>query len=153
LKINIQRAGGALQISLRGDINESVKGELTELAQKIEGASVDFDVRAIELVNSLGARNWIQFMGHLSKSKGHMSFSTCSPAFVECCNIYPNFVPKDSVSSVLVPCECEHCRYEGSSKLEKENFLDSSISPLCPQCQKSTKIIVDLDEYLQFVRA
>ncbi len=138
---------------MRGDFDEGLETHLAALASKIETTFVVFDAEKIELINSLGARQWIGFVMGLTKRQVQCSFEKCSPAFVEACTLYPKFVPAKSMRSLLMPVDCG-CGYQGNYLLteaqwSKTNVLDGAS---CPKCNGSLNAVVDPDEFLQSVK-
>jgi anti-anti-sigma regulatory factor len=154
MKIAMTRAGDEMNIALRGDVNEASEEHFKSLLSKIEVSSVMFDVEKIELVNSLGARYWINFINALQKRNINLGFMKCSVAFVECCNIYPKFVPSGTLRSLMIMGECKSCGLQESVLLDASEFAsdDPFVNKVCSKCKKPLASHVDLDEYLQSVR-
>ena len=109
MKISLTRSGQEILISFRGDLTEDCEEDLRSLLDKIEVPSVIFETERVELINSLGARHWIGFIQALTKKVKDVHFRKCSPAFVESCNAYPKFTPKNCIESVFLPARCDTC--------------------------------------------
>ncbi len=155
MKISISRSAQELAISLRGDLNESCEDALQDLLSKIEVPSLVIDVERVELINSLGARYWINFVQNLAKNSVRVRFSRCSPAFIDSCNTYPKFAPKNSIESLFLPAACPSCGDVDPQLVAKDMF--SSDNPLescrCQKCSKALLPSLDVEEFLQSVRA
>jgi anti-anti-sigma regulatory factor len=154
MKITLLRNGEELVVTLRGDINESAEDDFRDLLAKIEVPKIVFETEKVELVNSLGARYWIDLVQSLAKRSIKMTFRKCSPAFVESCNMYPKFVPKNSIESLFVVAECSKCRCEESSLLTLTKCMaeDPLSGVNCGKCGSALVSTVDFVEYLQAVR-
>ena len=152
MKFTISKNGDALHVAMRGDFDEGLEGHLSALAPKIETKSVVFDAEKIELINSLGARQWLGFVLGLTKRQVQCSFEKCSPAFVEACILYPKFVPAKSMRSLLMPVECG-CGYQGHYLLTETQWSRANVleGASCPKCNGSMHAAVDPDEFLQSV--
>ena len=155
MKITITRSGNELTASLRGDLNESCEGELKDLLGKIEVPSLVVDAERVELINSLGARYWMIFMKALSKKATAVRFKRCSPAFVESCNMYPSFVPENSIESLFFPAKCQSCGEVDPALVIRENF--SKENPVadhkCGTCQSPLEPSLDVEEFMQSTRS
>lgn len=153
MKISINRTGDELNVSLRGDMNESCEGDLQDLLGKIELPNLLVDVERVELINSLGARYWINFMMALAKRSTKVRFKRCSPAFIESCNTYPKFAPANSVESLFLPSKCSTCGEVDAQLISKDQFGDQNpIQSLkCTNCGNQLEPSVDVEEFLQSV--
>lgn len=154
MKISITRSGSELLISLRGDITEDCEESLRDLLEKVEVPSVVVDAEKIELINSLGARIWINFIQSLSKKSPNICFRRCSPAFIESCNTYPKFSPKNSILSLFLPARCESCGDLDAQLVERERFYaEEPLDSLqCPKCGQKLIASVEVEEFLQCAR-
>lgn len=154
MKISLTRSGEEMTISFRGDITEDCEDDLQGLLQKLEVPSVVIETERIELINSLGARLWINFVQTLTKKVPTIKFRRCSPAFVDSCNTYPKFTPKNSVESLFIPASCQSCGDVDAQLIERSHF--SKENPLegvqCDKCHQRLDPSVDVDEFLQGVR-
>ncbi len=153
MKISVSRAGDELTAVFRGDINETCEDELKDLLSKIEVPNLHIDTERVELVNSLGARFWVNFVQSIVKKGIKTSFKKCSPAIVECCNIYPKFMPASAIESLYVPCECQSCALEENVLLTQSDFKKPNpvSDAVCQKCKSPMQAQVELGEYLQCV--
>ena len=154
MKVALTRSGDEITIVLNGDLTEHANPALQDLLQKIELPEVVFDTRRVELINSLGARHWIDFMKTLLKRQVKISIKHCSPAFVECCNLYPKFAPSGVIKSVCVPCVCDGCGVEEEIVVDAHEFSDQQVvsSKTCSKCGSPWSPVVDMEEYMQCVK-
>lgn len=152
MKVSATRIGSdELGIELRGEIDETSQPGLRDLLSKIDTEKVSFNLEQVELVNSLGARYWIEFIRDLEKKTGSIKLRNCSIAFIECCNIYPKFAPKNTIESLYVPIDCPKCGNDGvvlcaAAQLVNDGKLPES---RCVNCSSMVEPQVPLDEYLQ----
>ena len=155
MKIAVQRIGGdELGIELRGVVDETAEPALLDLLSKIDTAKASFNLEQIEAVNSLGARYWIEFVREAGKKLSEIKFHHCSIAFIECCNIYPKFAPKNSIQNLYVPIDCSKCGNDGVILCDADQLLrDNEPQPsACMNCGGPVEPQVSLDEYLQCLR-
>lgn len=154
MKISITRSGSELLVSLRGDITEECEESLKDLLEKVEVPSVVIDTEKVELINSLGARIWINFIQGLTKKSPAVRFRRCSPAFIESCNTYPKFTPKNSILSLLLPARCQSCGDIDAQLVEQERFsADEPLDGLkCPKCGQMLMASVEVEEFMQCTR-
>lgn len=154
MKLGLTRSGDELMISLRGDINEACEDEFRELIDKIEVATVVFDAERVELINSMGARYWINLTQTLIRRSVSLRFRRCSPAFIESCNIYPKFVPKKSIESLFIPADCSVCHVHQMPVVSVGAFsIDDPFDQVrCNKCGGTLTAEIDLEEYLQCLK-
>lgn len=96
-------------IVLEGWLDE--RAELPELEEPVNGDLV-LDLEGITLVNSLGVRNWIQWLKVL-RVEHDVKLIHCSPAFLKQVNTLQGFLnDRTKIESVFVPYFCEDCGRE-----------------------------------------
>ena len=151
MKTSINRVGDELRISFRGDINDSCESELKDLLQKIEAPKVCLNLEHIELINSLGARIWLNFVRAVKPLTQDLTYQNCSVAFIECCNIYSKFAKPEAIVSLYVPAECTKCGRNANILCQSKQLLsDNAITPsTCSTCHSLMEPQVALEEYLQ----
>ncbi|MFN3696485.1 MAG: hypothetical protein ACK4VO_03510 [Pseudobdellovibrio sp.] len=99
LQFNVQNDIQKATINLSGQIDESFPPEL--LAIKF-GPEVIINLDQIKMINSLGIREWIKFIGVLSQSK--VEFIKCPKIFIDQVNMVQGFItPNCKIKSFYVP--------------------------------------------------
>lgn len=153
MKITLTRSGDEITVGMRGDVDEGSAEDFSTLLTKLEVPSVVFDAERVELVDSLGARQWINFIQSLTKKNIKLSFKNCSPAFVESCNIYPKFVPHHSIKSLYMPADCA-CGTQNLYLVTGDKFLaDDPLSGMkCEKCGAGVTSVYEIGDYLQCVK-
>ena len=91
---------------LEGVLDEESAPVLAALSRELSSApSIELDVAGLRRINSLGVRAWVDFMRSLGKRP--VTFTRCSPAFVDQLNTVSDFRGGARVVSLLAPYVCE----------------------------------------------
>jgi hypothetical protein len=121
-----------------------------------------FDCGAVELVNSIGAARWIDWMREFDPAQQFV-FRRCSRKIVDLINYIPEFRPQEGVvESFALPYECAQCRHEEIEWVERgRHFLEAQngegpqllIPPQlnCSKCQGMMEFSVLEKIYLRFL--
>lgn len=153
MKIHQHREGNELVIAIRGDITETSNEAFKELMESLESTVICFDMSKVELINSLGARHWIQFLENLRKTNMIISFKNCSVSFIEGCNIYPKFAIRGQIKSFYSVYECTKCDKELLVLIQTSSLKESPSAPneFCSSCKSELRFFGDWDEVTQFL--
>jgi CheY-like chemotaxis protein len=138
------------RVVLKGDITEATS--FRDLESAMVGR-VDFDLSQVRYMNSLGVREWVEF---LRKSPIHgYEFHACSVPFVLQASMVDDVLGRGTVTSFFAPYHCDRCDHheerllQTAAVLASENREPPSFS--CPECDGDL-ILDDLpDRYLAFL--
>ena len=107
LQWEAKAVGKQLLIELHGRIDE--RADLTRLAEEIKSSdNVRLDCFDIARVNSIGVRDWVNFIRALPATI-RITMERCSPAMVAQFNMIKNFTGRAQVESVSAPFICDSC--------------------------------------------
>lgn len=99
LQFNTQNDGSKIIINLLGQIDESFPPELLALKLNTE---VVINLDQVKMINSLGIREWIKFVGQLSQLK--VEFIKCPKIFIDQVNMVQGFITANcKIKSFYVP--------------------------------------------------
>lgn len=103
---DVQEVDGRLGVHLHGDLIETT--DLAPLAERLRGAAaVDFNMREVRYISSVGVRNWCALLESLDV--GEYSFHHASLAFVAQAAMMPRVVGRGEIRSCEMPYVCEQC--------------------------------------------
>src|SRR5690606_12255057 len=98
---------------------------------------VDFDLSQVNYINSLGIREWINFLKEAS-IQGY-EFHACSIAFVLQASLAPDVLGRGTVASFFAPYHCEQCEHGEERLLQSATVLaaENREPPIyqCPSCE------------------
>lgn len=129
-----------LQIWFDGEIHENFKSHLIALP---EAKSYIINLSGLRSINSLGLREWAQFILMLTQ-KSQVSLEECSVVFIDQANIVPQIIANSRVTSFFAPYYCPRCNIELNCNLSIANHRKKLSERRAPQ------IIHSCGEELQF---
>lgn len=133
-------SNGNHYIFLGGHIDEDSRFDV------VNGLSgnIIFNFKDVTLINSLGIRNWVNFIKTLSAKP--VFYAECPPLIVRQLNMVPSFMGHAKVLSAFAPYVCDSCDNESAVLLEEKAFgtLEEVI-----KCQKCGKEENELDGHPQ----
>ena len=134
LQVSLDATENQTTVTLVGEINE--ESGLEALCDELSQASVVRLVLAgVNRINSIGVREWVNFMRSLEGKK--VTMEECSPAIVAQLNMISNFTGAATVTSVLAPLVCEECGTEETITVDtgRPVAVSEYESPrACPTC-------------------
>ena len=138
VRISLQAQGDHTVVTFEGSIDEDTQyGSIL----KTQGALV-FRLMGVKNINSLGIRNWVNFMRELGTRS--VIFAECPPVLVRQMNMIPSFRGNAKVQSVLAPLVCDACEVEKMELVTSDHFADGSdrwsAPQACSQCQKKEMV-------------
>ncbi len=147
-----ETSAGATDVRLEGRVCEYARFE--QLLDDLPAAGgLVLDLAGIERINSIGVRQWIEFIEQCRARFSSLRFDRCSVVFVSQVNTVAGFAHSREIHSVYAPYVCEQCG------AEKELLVDVSRSMLVdlapPKCEHDgeTMVFDDLEEvYFGFLR-
>ena len=105
------KEGSQAILSLSGVIDE--KAKFPEIGAAA-GEKLVVDLNAIDYINSIGIKLWIQWVTPLAKS-AQLEFRRCPKSIIFQINMVKDFLPTTaSVASFYLPLFCENCDKEAS---------------------------------------
>jgi hypothetical protein len=128
------RAGGVLEVELRGEVNENA--DFSELKRALRG-DVTLVLEGVTRVNSCGVREWVNFVRALPDVQ-RLRFARCSPTVVLQLNTIYNFRGGARVVSFLAPYVCEGCHHDEYKLLDVDEYFPDPKRPLPPafRCER-----------------
>lgn len=99
LQFSTAQENGKTVLTLIGQIDESFPQELHNLKP---GAEMIINLDQVKMINSLGIREWIKFMGTVAAAK--IEFIKCPKIFIDQVNMVQGFItPNCKITSFYVP--------------------------------------------------
>nr|QEO74300.1 hypothetical protein [uncultured bacterium] len=147
----VEDKDGAAHFVFSGAITEGA--DLRSLVGRAKERVV-IDLLDVQRINSIGVREWIEFIGRLCAAARDVSLEHCSVAMVHQFNMITGMRGAAEVRSVMLPYLCNSCGREETTLL-KVDQPKPAIPPTrkCPGCP-GTMEFDDLPEaYLGFLSA
>jgi DNA-binding response OmpR family regulator len=140
------------RVVIKGDITEATRFD--DLLPVMVGR-VDFDLSQVRYMNSLGVREWVEFLRR-APIQGY-EFHACSIAFILQASLVAGVTGRGTVSSFFAPYACERCDYSDERLLQTAAVLASEdrVPPEfgCPGCGDRLALDDIPDRYLAFLLA
>lgn len=133
-----------LLITMSGSITEATRFEPPDP----RGRRVIIDARGIERMNSMGVRNWIDFMDHLHTRTRDIVIRHLPPEMVAQASMIRTFIGPSRIESFLSPWFCPGCDNTHEQLHAYADELPHSIP--CPRCRTPMELDWDRDAYLAF---
>lgn len=146
-----------LMIVLSGVIDENaVFPDIQSDFQK----KVIIDLDQVEMINSIGIRNWVLWIKKLHLP---ISLQKCPPSIIEQINILIGFLPDEAhIDSFYVPYYCENCLITESILLEESHqyktpkgnqkgYVKLPNLVICSKCKGELDIDVLPQKYFKFI--
>ena len=139
------------RVVIKGDITEA--SSFDDLAPLMVGR-VDFDLSQVRYMNSLGVREWVDFLRR-ANIQGY-EFHTCSSAFILQASMVAGVLGRGTVTSFFAPYHCRNCDRQEEKLLQSAAILAADYQPPtfnCPECAEQKMTLDDIPErYLAFLR-
>jgi anti-anti-sigma regulatory factor len=155
LKHKVKSLADSMHIEFAGSIDEC--SEWPDLGDQVNGDLV-IDLSGVGLLNSMGVRGWIQWLGSLKVERDVMLVN-CSPPVVKQINILNGFLnDRTKILSIQVPYFCEDCGFEENKGLVISELPENPTPPLvvhsyaCVQCGKNMELDMVESQYLAFLK-
>jgi anti-anti-sigma regulatory factor len=133
LQIDIRgRAPDKVWIAIKGDVDE--RADFTPiLALGVKGLVIDLS--EVRRINSIGVRQWMQFVNTLSERGIEVVFERCSVPIVQQLNMIASFRGRGLVASVFAPYYCSKCDQDHRHLIELNGSVpDLEAKMTCPNC-------------------
>ncbi|MCG8416790.1 MAG: response regulator [Proteobacteria bacterium] len=138
------------RIVIKGDITEATSFD--ELLPVMVGR-VDFDLSQVRYMNSLGVREWVDFLNR-ANVQGY-EFHTCSCAFILQASMVEGVLGRGTVTSFFAPYHCHGCDRQEEKLLQSAAILAANYEPptfTCPDCDGQMSFDDIPERYLGFLR-
>jgi len=151
LSWRIRHRPGITVVSFFGEIDENA--DFADLACHLSGKVV-FDLSDVRRMNSMGVREWINFVGKLPDVHC-LTLSRCSIAIVTQLNMIHNFRGRAHIRSFYAPFVCDACNNEEEKLIDVAEMMTEGSARVpefsCSAC-RSPMVLDDLPErYLSFL--
>lgn len=135
-------------VALSGTMNEgSDLAPLMKLPQPLV-----IDLAKLDRINSIGVRNWMDFVKQCDRAGTAPTIERCSPVIVGQMSMITTFMGKARVKSVNVPYFCPACRNEHEQLLELRPGADVQPSIPCPKCGAAMELDDLVEAYREVLR-
>lgn len=147
-----QRRSGARLIKFAGALDE--RNELGELIEKVPAGATLINLSGIDSINSIGSRDWINWLASLETRGINPVLIACSPAVVGQLNRIKNFAGNCVVKSLQVPYHCDACDVD---KLLLVHISELGEAPYeapkctCDSCGATMPCTEDNESYFAFI--
>jgi hypothetical protein len=136
-------------IVMSGWIDE--RSEWPELSEPV-GGNLVLDLAGVSLLNSLGVRNWIQWLASLEVERDVVLIH-CSPAVVKQINILEGFLnDRTKIETIYVPYFCEDCGFEENKLADIPKGGPVVQEYDCPKCGKRMELDMIESQFLAFMK-
>jgi anti-anti-sigma regulatory factor len=143
LRATVESDGDTSVVKLVGFLDEENK--LKRLVEKIPAGTAMIDLAGVERINSLGIRDWVNWMSALEQNGTRPVLVSCSPAIVAQINLVKNFTGHGAVKSFQVPYHCRECDEDRVIVVETSEMSSPETPPPTVPC-KTCKRAMDVDE-------
>lgn len=142
--LQVTEGPAELLVTLSGTVTETSRFDLPDP----RGRRVIIDARGIERMNSLGVRNWVDFIEQLETRSPDIVIRRLPPVMVWQAGMISTFVGRSRIESFLSPWICPRCE----TTLEQLHgyFDEVPLSISCPSCRSAMELDWDRDAYLSF---
>jgi hypothetical protein len=145
LAARVEQRDGATWVTLAGPVTE-----VADFAPLLAlGGPLRIDLSAIDRINSLGVRSWINFVRACEAAGVPVSFERCAPVMVQQISMISNFMgARSQLRSLFVPYLCPACNTEGLELLELAPGVAIRPTIPCPKCPTPMQVDELEDMYI-----
>jgi anti-anti-sigma regulatory factor len=139
-------------VKLTGFLDEENK--LKRLVEKIPAGTAIIDLAGVERINSLGIRDWVNWMAALEQKGTRPVLVSCSPAIVAQINLVKNFTGHGAVKSFQVPYHCRECDEDKVIVVETSEMSSPTAPPpavRCGSCERDMDVDEMPESYFAFL--
>ncbi len=123
LRSRVRHGSGWTAIALDGVINEH--SDFAPLTRQVTGDTVVIDTERVRRINSMGVREWVNWMKALRSGGHRVALIACSPAIMDQVNLVRNFAEGTIVVSFQAPYYCDRCDLEQEHLIQTSQLLAS----------------------------
>jgi hypothetical protein len=142
--LQVTEGPGEMLVTVAGVVSEDSRFNLPDP----RGRRVIIDPRGVERMNSLGVRNWIDFIEQLGTRSPDIVIRRLPPVMVWQASMITTFVGRSRIESFLSPWFCPRC--ETTIEQLHGYFDEVPMHIACPQCRSPMELDWDRDAYLAF---
>jgi len=145
------RRSGARLIKFAGSLDE--RNELGELIEKVPAGATLINLSGIDSINSIGSRDWINWLSSLEARGINPVLIACSPAVVAQLNRIKNFAGNCIVKSFQVPYHCDACAVDKLLLVHISELEAPYEAPVCTcdGCGAAMAFTENTDSYFAFI--
>lgn len=149
--VSLQPLDEGCRVVISGTLDESA--ELAPMARRTI-APVAIDLAEVRVVDSVGIRDWVDFLRALPRP---VTLERCSEAMVYQFGMVRETIQDARVASFLMPYECEACGREARLEIQVTPDVEAGRLPpppaACDRCGGGLVPAVHADRYLYFLRS
>ncbi len=150
LEIQTQILDEEVVLKFIGSIDEDAN---FEKVLAIKSKKFIFDFNKIELINSCGIREWINFIDKVDDGT-EIIYKNCPQIIIEQMNMVHGFIKKGAtVESLYAPYYCDQCDEEYKEHIETSLVKDGKAPSLkCKTCNESMELDAIEEQYFNFLK-
>ena len=142
------------RLVLAGRIDE--RAHIADLSGTIDEQTLAIDLAGVTYINSLGVRDWVNFLRALAKRDVQLTLERCAEVMVLQMNMIVDARGTARVVSFHAPFACDACGWEGAKLVVTEEVqpaVSAGRSPEteCPDCKQSARFADFVDRYFLFL--
>lgn len=152
LKVFVTTKGSLDYVRLCGVIDED--NNLMSVLPRLTREVVVVGLREVTRINSLGVRDWVNWMNALDAAGKRVVMHECSTAVVSQINLVANFAGKSHIESFLAPYFCSTCDADRLRLIQTRRLTgDPPRAPraLCDQCDALMALDEVEESYFSFI--
>jgi len=144
------------RLVLAGRIDE--RAHIADLAASIDESVLAIDLSGVTYINSLGVRDWVNFLRALAKRDVALTLERCAEVMVLQMNMIVDARGTAKVASFYAPFACDACGWEGAKLVETDEVaptVSAGRAPetACPDCAQQARFADFVDRYFLFLSA
>jgi anti-anti-sigma regulatory factor len=148
----VTRAPGRLVLA--GRIDE--RAHIADLSATVDEKVLAIDLAGVTYINSLGVRDWVNFLRELAKRDVALTLERCAEVMVLQMNMIVDARGAARVTSFHAPFACDACGWEGSRLVETaevQPMVAAGRAPEteCPDCAQPARFADFVDRYFLFL--
>ena len=152
LRATVEQAGDTSVVKLAGYLDEH--NNLGKLVSEIPAGTAEIDLGGVERINSVGIRDWVNWLAALDANGTRTVLVACSPAIVAQINLVKNFADNGAVNSFQVPYHCRECDEEKVILVETAEMSEPGAEPPtcpCASCGRAMDVDEMPESYFAFL--
>ena len=149
--VNLLHRDGDVHVEMQGALDE--EATLPSFTQPPR--QLTLDLGGVNLINSMGCRRWMTWIGEIARTTPRIRLERCSHAVLQQINVLGGFLPaRAEVASLFVPYECPRCGH-GARVLHRcdEGFRVESVPEhlTCAACGGEMVLEIVRPTYFKFL--
>jgi hypothetical protein len=148
----LENSKDTIEIQINGVMDTDLRIENLNLLS-IETVVINFD--GVTGINSLGTKNWVNFLDNNDFPSVSLIYKKCRPGVVDQMNMTHAFMPEHvEVESFYVDYMCEKCEHEDEVLFDTSKFDVNDIPDQnCSECSATMEIEGDDEHYFLFLES